>query len=110
MSLSSRTFIAVLFLVISPEVTAQDQRWIQQVGTTDYDTGGIAVPDESGGVYLAGVTYGDLGGPNAGGKAVWLGRYDGAGTASGSANSGRAATTRCSTPCRTGRAECACSS
>jgi hypothetical protein len=58
---------------------AGNQLWIRQFGTTSSDYPAGAAPDGSGGVYLGGETYGDLGAPNAGGSDAWIARYDGVG-------------------------------
>jgi len=60
---------------------AGNQTWIRQFGTIDEDGATAVSPDETGGVYIGGWTYGDLGGPNAGGgyTDIWLAHYDGAG-------------------------------
>jgi hypothetical protein len=56
---------------------AGEQIWIDQFGTPTgaEDPGGAAL-DGAGGVYLVGDTSGNLGGPNAGGRDIWLARYD----------------------------------
>jgi hypothetical protein len=53
--------------------------WIRQFGTSAADLARGAAPDAAGGVYLCGVTYGDLGGSSSGGDDAWLVRYDSAG-------------------------------
>ncbi len=53
--------------------------WVRQLGTNQWDTAFAAASDESGGVYVAGYTFGDLGGPSAGSLDSWLVRYDSAG-------------------------------
>lgn len=53
--------------------------WIRQLGTPAADLARGAAPDGAGGVFVCGVTYGDLGGPTAGSDDAWLARYDGAG-------------------------------
>ncbi|MCH7603365.1 MAG: SBBP repeat-containing protein, partial [Planctomycetes bacterium] len=55
------------------------QLWIKQFGTgaTDFPDG--ITTDGAGGVIVAGSTDGSLGGPNAGGRDIFLARYDGAG-------------------------------
>jgi len=60
--------------------SAGNQLWIRQYGTnsSDYPTG--AAPDFSGGVYLGGATWGDLGAPNAGSSDAWLARFSGVGS------------------------------
>lgn len=59
---------------------AQQQAWIQQFGTNQPDGAYVAAADGAGGVYVGGMTYGNLGGPCAGGRDAWLSRYDGAGS------------------------------
>jgi hypothetical protein len=53
--------------------------WIRQLGTLFDDYAYAAVQDATGGVYVAGHTYGSLGGPSAGSLDAWLARYDAAG-------------------------------
>jgi|APTNR8051073442_1049403.scaffolds.fasta_scaffold28279_2 hypothetical protein len=57
-------------------------KWKRQVGTEteddDYATGVAA--DSVGNVYLTGLTYGSLGGPNRGSYDAWIAKYDTAGT------------------------------
>jgi hypothetical protein len=59
--------------------SAQNQVWVEQIGTTDLDDCNAAAPGPSGGVYFGGSTEGDLGGPNAGSDDAWVGRWDSAG-------------------------------
>ncbi len=59
--------------------SAGNQTWIRQIGTSAYDVVAAAAPDGTGGVYVSGLTSGSLGGPNAGGRDVWLARFDSAG-------------------------------
>jgi catechol 2,3-dioxygenase-like lactoylglutathione lyase family enzyme len=59
---------------------AGNQLWIRQLGTSLQDTLTSAAPDGSGGVYVSGFTWGNLGGPNAGFTDAWLARYDNAGS------------------------------
>ncbi len=56
-----------------------NQLWIRQFGTSVIDVAIAAVMDGSGGVYLGGITQGNLGGPSAGSMDVWLAHYDSAG-------------------------------
>ncbi len=56
-----------------------NQLWIRQFGTSGDDSAFAAALDGSGGVYVAGPTFGGLGGFNAGLTDPWLARYDGAG-------------------------------
>jgi hypothetical protein len=53
--------------------------WIRQFGSTTYNSVWSMCPDDSGGAYLAGDTYGNLAGPNAGAFDAWVTRYDGEG-------------------------------
>jgi hypothetical protein len=55
--------------------SAGSQLWIDQLGTSAWDEAYAAAPDGSGGVYVGGGTYGNLGGPSAGGNDAWLARY-----------------------------------
>ncbi|MEO6710413.1 MAG: hypothetical protein ABI054_03570 [Planctomycetota bacterium] len=55
------------------------QTWLIQAGTNGFDTGLGTAPDGAGGVYVCGITYGNFGGPNAGGADTWLARYGSAG-------------------------------
>jgi hypothetical protein len=55
---------------------AGNQLWVHQLGTSVYEDASAAAPDGSGGVYVSGVTWGSLGGPNAGINDAWLARYD----------------------------------
>ncbi len=50
--------------------------WITQVGTDGSDYGKAVSVDALGNAYLAGSTYGDLGGPNAGYYDVFLSTFD----------------------------------
>jgi len=62
---------------------AGNQLWIRQFGSKIQDWVRSIVADGSGGVYVGGITQGDLASPNAGGflpgADVWLARFDGAG-------------------------------
>jgi hypothetical protein len=58
---------------------AGNQVWIRQLGSSDTDWVIAAAPHSSGGCLVSGVTWGDLGGPNAGSLDVWLARYDSTG-------------------------------
>ncbi len=72
----SAAFIA---LAVFP-AAAQNQTWIRQLGTSEYDITWAAAPDGLGGVYVSGSTGGSLGGPFAGDlNDAWLARYDSAG-------------------------------
>jgi len=54
-----------LSAALTSSVSAQDQTWIQQFGTSTLDFAQSAVPDDTGGVFVCGATHGNLGGPNA---------------------------------------------
>ncbi len=54
--------------------------WIRQFGTSTTDEALALAPDGAGGVMVAGVTRGSLGGPNAGGEDAFVARYDANGT------------------------------
>jgi hypothetical protein len=58
---------------------AGDQDWIRQFGTLDFDLLSASAADASGGLFVAGSSVADLGGPNAGMLDAWLARYDSAG-------------------------------
>ena len=53
--------------------------WSRQIGTTDYDSSFNVAVDAAGNAYITGLTFGSLGGPNAGGQDAFLTKYDGAG-------------------------------
>ncbi len=55
------------------------QVWIRQFGTSEADEAYALARDGAGGVMVAGITVGTLGGSNAGGGDVFLARYDSAG-------------------------------
>jgi hypothetical protein len=56
---------------------AGDRQWTQQLGTSTTDYSGGVAADRFGNVYIAGATYGDLGGPNTGGSAdVFIAKYN----------------------------------
>ena len=58
---------------------AGSRLWIRQFGTAaDEGESGVAT-DPAGNVYLAGYTWGALGGPNRGGPDAWLAKVDAAG-------------------------------
>jgi len=60
--------------------TSGTQLWTRQIGTSTNESGyGVAV-DGAGNAYIAGFTYGSLGGPIAGGSDVFLAKYDASGT------------------------------
>ncbi len=56
-----------------------NQMWIRQLGTPEYDSVEDVISDGAGGVYVTGLTYGDLGGPHAGNGDAWLAHFDGTG-------------------------------
>jgi hypothetical protein len=58
---------------------AGNRLWIRQFGSSSFDYPRHITADGQGGVYLAGITRGDLGGPSAGSWDPWLARHDGAG-------------------------------
>jgi len=53
--------------------------WARQLGTPADDAGRRVAVDGAGGVYITGRTYGSLGGPSAGGRDVFLAKYDASG-------------------------------
>lgn len=54
--------------------------WTAQLGTVEDDTGwGVAV-DGSGNTYITGYTYGNVGGPNAGGGDAYVAKYNPSGS------------------------------
>ncbi len=55
---------------------AGNQLWIHQIGTSELELAYAAAPDGWNGLYVGGMTFGDLGGPNAGSQDVWLARYE----------------------------------
>jgi hypothetical protein len=58
---------------------AGDQSWITQFGTSEDEYDSALAPDGTGGAFVAGITHGSLGGPNAGGYDVFLARFNSAG-------------------------------
>jgi hypothetical protein len=70
---------AFLLAALVPMVRAQNQAWIRQFGTYNYDQARAAAPDGSGGVYVSGQTYANLGGTSAGASDAWIARFDSAG-------------------------------
>ncbi|MCP3916816.1 MAG: hypothetical protein GY711_14770 [bacterium] len=54
-----------------------NRRWIRQLGTSSSEVAFAAAPGGSGDVYVSGITFGSLGGPNAGSGDVWIARYSG---------------------------------
>lgn len=55
------------------------QLWIRQIGTIESERALALGSDGEGGLYIAGQTWGSLGGVNAGHSDPWLARYDSAG-------------------------------
>ena len=58
---------------------AGNQLWIHHFGTSGGDIALALAPDGAGGMMVAGLTQGDLGGPNSGGSDVFVAHYDSAG-------------------------------
>jgi hypothetical protein len=59
---------------------AGNRAWLRQFGTALQDVAYACAHDGSSGSYVAGLTFGSLGGPYFGGSGdAWLARYDGAG-------------------------------
>jgi catechol 2,3-dioxygenase-like lactoylglutathione lyase family enzyme len=59
--------------------SAGNQLWIRQIGTSVADIASTAVSDGSGGLFVSGWTWGDLGAMSAGYIDAWTARYDSAG-------------------------------
>jgi hypothetical protein len=53
--------------------------WVKQLGTAELDGGYGVATDAAGNVYIAGDTWGSLGGPNRGGNDAWMAKFDTAG-------------------------------
>ena len=53
-----------------------DQQWIKQIGTSGWDEAYSVAVDSSGNVYVTGYTAGVLAGTNAGGRDIFLTKYD----------------------------------
>mgnify|MGYP001242790032 CR=1 FL=1 len=53
--------------------------WVRQLGSTSWDFCYAAASDGAGGVFVAGSTEGDLGGPQVEGYDSWIARYSGNG-------------------------------
>lgn len=68
-------WIGAVGLGFTPAASARNQVWLRQLGTSTQETAAAAAPDGSGGVYFAGFTAGDLGGPPNFVDA-WLARFD----------------------------------
>jgi len=56
-------------------------QWIRQWGSSEADVVEAAAADGAGGAYVAGITQGELAGPNMGFADGWLSRWDSTGTA-----------------------------
>lgn len=50
--------------------------WIEQLGTNEWDGSYSVAMDASGNAFISGGTYGNLGGPSAGGGDAFLAKYD----------------------------------
>ncbi|HVS09663.1 MAG TPA: RNA polymerase sigma factor, partial [Planctomycetota bacterium] len=74
------TSVAMVLSLAALPAAAQNQLWIDQLGTSSSDGAHAAAPDGSDGMYVGGNTGGSLGGPNAGYSDAWLARYDSAGS------------------------------
>ena len=64
MNLARGSLFALPLLGLASAAAAQDQLWIQQLGTTASDYARGLAPDGSGGVFAAGWTWGGLAGPD----------------------------------------------
>jgi hypothetical protein len=53
--------------------------WSRTFGTSDVDQGNRMTVDGAGNAYVTGHTYGNIGGPNAGGQDAFVSKYDSAG-------------------------------
>lgn len=51
-------------------------QWSREIGDTVTDDRGIVATDGAGAIYVAGSTWGSVGGPNEGGQDVFLVKYD----------------------------------
>ncbi|HVS18064.1 MAG TPA: hypothetical protein VMT18_05645, partial [Planctomycetota bacterium] len=58
---------------------AQGPSWMHQFGSSATDAARAACQDDSGGVYVGGLTYGTVTGQSAGSFDAWLARFDGSG-------------------------------
>ena len=58
---------------------AGNQLWIKQIGSATVDAGTSVTTDAFGNVYLAGITDGAVGGPNAGSSDNFVAKYDASG-------------------------------
>jgi hypothetical protein len=55
-------------------------QWMQQFGTSEWDSASTVALDGAGGVYITGHTEGSLGGPSAGNNDAFLMKFDASGT------------------------------
>jgi hypothetical protein len=53
--------------------------WTTQIGTSQWENSKSITVDTAGNTYITGFTYGDLGGPNLGGRDVFLCKFDSSG-------------------------------
>ena len=75
-------FLAGAVLALSGTVVAEtpyEVDWYRQFGTSEHEYTMSVTLDSAGGLLVSGWTYGDLSGPNAGGRDAYLSRYDSAG-------------------------------
>lgn len=56
-----------------------NEQWVTQLGTDERDLANSVASDRDGNVYIAGDTFGDLGGPNAGMADAYLAKLDSSG-------------------------------
>jgi hypothetical protein len=76
-----RSTEALLVSLLASAASAQpDPLWIEQFGTEHREQIHAAAADDNGGVFVAGTTYGSLGGLNAGASDAFLARYNNTGT------------------------------
>lgn len=79
--------LAIAMIVALPAVSravavpgpTPTQEWTRQLGTSSQDWNFGVSADGLGSVYVSGYTEGNLGGTNAGGRDVYVGRYDAGG-------------------------------
>ena len=60
--------------------SAGKRLWTHEFSSTSSDSAQALTPDGLGGAFVAGATFGNLGGPNAGNFDAWIARYDNAGS------------------------------